>query len=129
MIANKVKLKLGTGAIRIDPTFKAVDYSIVKWAVALAKHQAKARWRNLDNSESYGLFTVDPDGRAFFAPRKAGSFVVNCEVYYRDDVTTVWQTIDQDLTITVEELGDGNCTCEVKISARAIPAVDTTKGG
>lgn len=119
MIANKVKLTMGTGSIRIDPVFKTPEYTVVNWEEALAKYRATATWRNLSNAESYGLFSVDPEGRAFFAPSKAGTFDVDCEVLYFNLKSQAFETIDQTLTVTVENASGSDCTCEVKISARA----------
>jgi len=117
MIANKVKLKMGTGTMQIDPVFKDKDYNLIDWAMALSAYNAKAQWLELTNAESYGLFIVDPDGRAYFAPSKDGSFKVKCKVEYLDPRTNFVENIVQDLTVTIETLNNCTCTCEIILSS------------
>jgi hypothetical protein len=118
MIGNRFKLKLNAGSLKIDPAFKGKDYVVVKWETALQKYQAKATWPDQENAESYGILTIDNEGRASFVPTKEGQFTLKCMVRYRDDVTNEWAQIENSVTITVLKSDESNCICEVKISAK-----------
>ena len=119
MIGNKTKLKLNEGYIKIDPVFKGDNYALVNWDIATQEYQAKATWSNLQNVESYGIFTIDDSGRAVFVPKKVGQFTVDCLVRYRDKNTSQWEEVVKSLTVTVLQSDTpGDCSCEVKISAK-----------
>lgn len=119
MIANKANVKVNALSINIDPVFKDPEYNVIKWDQAVTNYQARATWSQVENAESYGIFTVKPDGRAFFSPSNAGQFKVGCSVQYLDSVTNSWKLVNQDLTITVTKDGDEcECVCEVEISSK-----------
>lgn len=119
MIANKVNVKVDALGINIDPVFKDPKYKVIKWDQAVENYQARATWSEIDNSQSYGIFTVNPDGTAVFKPTTAGTFIVKCSVQYLDPVTNTWKLVNQDLTITVVKTNSGcECVCEVEISSK-----------
>lgn len=85
----------------ITPTLVDNGGNLINWDLAVSDLHASAIWGDLQNAQSFGVFTVLANSKVEFTATAPGSFTVSCIITYKEPISGLNNFVHGLLTITV----------------------------